>query len=84
MRLPSLPALDDSFFEDVEEKKDSSPKKSKESKSSKKEETKSKRRELIIPKTSYDDEGRPVLAIPDLNDIDLNSEIDRFFGKKEG
>lgn len=33
-----------------------------------------------IPKTQYDSDGKPVLMIPDLDDIGLNAEIDRFFG----
>ena len=32
-----------------------------------------------IPKSQYDAHGKPVLAIPDLNDIDLSKEINRFF-----
>lgn len=48
-------------------------------------ETKKKEKEMpkksIIPKTEYDDTGKPILAIPDLNDVDLSAEIDKFFGK---
>ena len=33
-----------------------------------------------IPKSKYDEEGNPILMIPDLDYIALNSEIDRFFG----
>lgn len=32
-----------------------------------------------IPKTRYDNEGNPVLSIPDLDDVDLTTELDRFF-----
>ena len=32
-----------------------------------------------IPKSQYDAHGKPELAIPDLNDVDLSKEIDRFF-----
>lgn len=32
-----------------------------------------------IPKSQYDSDGNPLLSIPDLNDIDLSREIDRFF-----
>lgn len=34
-----------------------------------------------IPKTEYDSEGNPVLSIPDLNDVNLNDEIDKYFGR---
>ena len=73
--LPSLPDLDDGFFEEK-------------SKPAKKESKKIMKanRDPIIPKTKYDSEGNPVLAIPDLDDVNLNGEIDRFFsqfGKKE-
>lgn len=36
-----------------------------------------------IPKSQYDSDGNPILMIPDLNDVDLTNEIDRFFGAKE-
>lgn len=42
------------------------------------------KRKLIIPKSEYDENGNPILMIPDLNDVDLNKEISRFFGKREG
>lgn len=81
-----LPSLDDNFFDDVHvpEEKDQIARKQRKQSSPKKEEKTSTRRKSVIPKTRYDDEGKPVLAIPDLDDIDLNSEIDRFFGNKEG
>lgn len=34
---------------------------------------------LKIPKTRYDNEGNPILSIPDLDDVDLTNELDRFF-----
>lgn len=37
-----------------------------------------------IPKTELDSEGNPILAIPDLNDVELNAEIDKYFGNYEG
>lgn len=76
--LPSLPDLDDDFFEEK-------PKKSKPAKKEPKKIMKANR-DPIIPKTQYDSEGNPILAIPDLDDVNLNGEIDRFFsqfGKKE-
>ena len=33
-----------------------------------------------IPKSQYDAEGNPILTVPDLNDIELNNEIDKYFG----
>ena len=33
-----------------------------------------------IPKSQYDDSGKPILLIPDLDDTELNDEIERFFG----
>lgn len=47
----------------------------------KKEEVKKERPK--VPKSQYDAEGNPILTIPDLDDVDLTSEIDRFFGKED-
>lgn len=76
MSLPSLPSLDDDFFGDVKKEK-------KENKNNVHKKKESNRKKQIIPKTSYDAEGRPILSIPDLNDKDLSAELDRFFGNKE-
>lgn len=42
-----------------------------------------KKKKPKIPKSKYDDEGNPILMIPNLDYIALNSEIDRFFGNYE-
>lgn len=34
-----------------------------------------------IPKSQYDAEGKPLLMIPDINDVALNTEINKYFGK---
>lgn len=47
------------------------------------EEEKPERKRPKIPKTKFDSEGNPVLAIPDLNDVELNAEIDKYFGNYE-
>lgn len=36
-----------------------------------------------VPKSQYDEDGNPILTIPDLNDIDLNDEIDKYFGEED-
>lgn len=46
-------------------------------------EVEDKKKKPRIPKTQYDAEGNPLLAIPDLDDIDLSSELDRFFGEED-
>lgn len=47
------------------------------------EEANNKKKKPKIPKSQYDAEGNPILTIPDLNDVDLFSEIDRFFGEED-
>ena len=42
-----------------------------------------KKKRPRIPKTEYDIDGDPILSIPDLNDIELTSEIDKYFGSYE-
>lgn len=92
MKLPDLSELDmksnlDEFIDSEEkELKDNGLKRKKNSdmsKGNKEKKVKKEKRKSIIPKTEYNEEGNPVLAIPDLNDIDLNGEINRFFGNKE-
>lgn len=36
-----------------------------------------------IPKSRYEEDGTPVLMIPDLNDIQLTEEIEKYFGEYE-
>lgn len=36
-----------------------------------------------IPKSQYEEDGTPVLMIPDLNDIQLTEEIEKYFGEYE-
>lgn len=73
MKLPKLPDMN---FEAT----DNSSVKEKDVKEKKKKEKETPKKS-IIPKTEYDDTGKPILAIPDLNDVDLSAEIDKFFGK---
>jgi hypothetical protein len=44
---------------------------------------KKEKKKLKIPKSQYDEDGIPILTIPDLNDINLNDEIDKYFGKED-
>mgnify|MGYP003621574679 FL=1 len=44
---------------------------------------KKEKKKLKIPKSQYDVDGIPILTIPDLNDINLNDEIDKYFGKED-
>lgn len=91
MKLPDLNDLDfesslDEFEETPSKKETPQKPKAKPKKEVLKKEVKEKedKKKSIIPKTTYDAEGRPVLAIPDLDDVDLKSEIDRFFGSRGG
>lgn len=34
-----------------------------------------------MPKSQYDSDGNPILTTPDLNDINLFDEIDKYFGQ---
>lgn len=97
MKLPSLDELD--FEESPKKKetklkqKETSnalpsfdtPETPKREKQTKKKEVieKSSSKKPKIPKSQYDADGNPILMIPDLNDVDLINEIDRFFGAKE-
>jgi len=70
MSLPQLPDLNK-----IEEPKKQKTKKQKEK----------KERKGIIPKSQYDEDGNPILLIPDLNDVDLTDEIEKYFGtNREG
>lgn len=40
-----------------------------------------KEKKSIIPKSEFDENGKPALAIPDLDDSDLKNELNRIFGK---
>lgn len=42
-----------------------------------------KKQKTKIPKSEYDEEGNPILMIPDLDDVNLNSEIEKFFGEED-
>ena len=35
-----------------------------------------------MPKSEYDSDGNPVLTVPDLNDINLQGEIEKYFGEE--
>lgn len=99
MKLPNLSELDlDSNldkFKDVEEKKSEFPKNAKrklpnETLSKKKSaSTESvqgkdiKRKRPKLPKSQYDEDGIPILTVPDLDDVNLVKEIDRFFGEED-
>lgn len=71
MNLPRLPELDDDF-EGQEEQKDKREK-------SVKEGSKVKPK---MPKSEYDSDGNPVLTVPNLDDINLFNEIDKYFGQE--
>lgn len=78
-----LPSLDELMFEDDLKEEVELPKAKKQTKKKETKKEENKKKEPIIPKTTYDSEGRPVLAIPDLDDTDLANEINRFFGKED-
>ena len=64
----------------LKEKKTQADKKTRETNQDKKEESlykeNGKRR---IPKSQYDENGSPILSIPDLDDVNLKKELDKFF-----
>lgn len=88
MMLPDIDELDLKQETDSDSRKKETPKRR--SQNNKKQEKvehskkESGKRKSIIPKSEYDENGNPILMIPDLNDVDLNKEINRFFGKLEG
>lgn len=73
MQLPKLPDMGD-YEVNSNNIKESKPV-NKKAKSEKKE------KQSIIPKSEFDENGKPALAIPDLDDSDLKSELNRIFGK---
>lgn len=93
MKLPNLSDLDldddlSEFIEEPEKEVKRKPKRAKVAKPKKATKEKSNKDEEPglkdsgkpkIPKTKYDSEGNPILSIPDLDDIDLTKELDRFF-----
>lgn len=76
MKLPKLPNLDNEERKDVEKVRED-PNKTNVNEPS------NKKRKPRIPKTEYDSEGNPILMIPDLNDVELKDEIDKYFGIQE-
>lgn len=67
MSLPRLPELDEDFeIQDKEEEKKIQKKKEK----------------PRMPKSEYDSDGNPILTVPDLNDINLQGEIEKYFGEE--
>ena len=84
--LSEFPAKDKKKLEQDKVRKKTNqekrPKESIDTTATKKDEvTSDNKKRPVIPKSEYDNEGNPVLTIPDLDDVDLTSEIDRFFGK---
>ena len=80
MKLPDLDDFD-LDFNDVEELQKDVPRKStsepSKSKPTPKKEKKTEKPKL--PKSQYDENGTPILTVPDIDDIDLRKELDRFF-----
>lgn len=79
MSLPRLPDLDDVFENDKKQDKVKSSDKS----SKKEKEITKEKRKTKIPKSEYDSNGKPSLAIPDLDDVNLMNEIEKYFGVEE-
>lgn len=88
-QLPKLPDLPD--LPEIEEEVKSVPKREnipkrttseqKSSKSEPKAKPKKKSKRPKMPKSQYDADGNPILTVPDIDHINLNDEIDRYFGK---
>lgn len=86
-------------FKDIEEKRSELPEKakrelptvSKDETPSKKESASTesvkgeerKRKRPKLPKSQYGEDGTPILTVPDLDDVNLMGEIDRFFGEED-
>lgn len=80
MKLPKLPELPNLDIVDGIENKQDKIKTLSEDVNEKKKVKKARPR---IPKSEYDAEGKPVLMIPDIDDVSLNAEIDKYFGEQE-
>lgn len=82
MSLPKLPDFNDEFEEDeIQINKEIEVKEvEREIEPDNDKKLKGKPR---IPKSQYDNEGNPVLLIPNLDDVNLNSEIEKYFGREE-
>lgn len=86
MPLPKLPEMDDFETKPKVSGKTKPQSRSETSKPKKtlKQDSSEEKEDVIkrpkIPKTQYDADGKPILMVPDLDDIGLNAEIDRFFG----
>lgn len=82
MSLPKLPDLNSLEIEESPPKKERVNKSNIEPQNI--DETETHKEEINerpkIPKSQYDDSGKPILLIPDLDDTELNDEIERFFG----
>lgn len=67
MKLPNLPDLNDIDDENF-------------NKTTKENNKTTKKNKPKIPKSEYDENGDPILMVPDIDDIKLSSEINRYFG----
>lgn len=44
---------------------------------------KKKKVKMEIPKSKYDTDGNPILLIPDLDDVNLLQEIEKYLGEED-
>ena len=88
MSLPKLPDFnDDEFEEEIEIREKVEVKEKikikKEVESNKNEEVGQVKGRPRIPKSEYDANGKPFLAVPNLDDVNLTNEIEKYFGRED-
>lgn len=81
MSLPRLPDLPD--INNIDNNKKPQMEKAPEKTEKVKPKNKPKKTRPRIPKSEYDENGKPILMAPDIDDIKLTDEIDKYFGNYE-
>lgn len=81
MKLPKLPDLPD--INNIDNNKKPQMGKAPEKTEKVKPKNKPKKTRPRIPKSEYDENGNPVLMVPDIDDIKLTDEINKYFGSYE-
>ena len=81
MKLPKLPDLPD--INNIDNNKKTQMGKTPEKTKKTEPKNKPKKTRPKIPKSEYDENGNPILMVPDIDDIKLTDEIDKYFGSYE-
>lgn len=74
MSLPKLPNLDENFEANNKANKSESNKED--------EASSNKEKRFKMPKSEYDVNNKPKLTIPDLDDVNLTDEIEKYLGEE--